>query len=294
MASKIIGLTVLTNPRTPVANPHVVFFDANFWLADGIQLLGCLRYYNRSRITFDDVEPIPCVIDASIAAMTSQANIDAPELPDSEKKEYQIVGDITWMIPVGEIAPEALQCPPYLYLGGVVKASQKDTGTDTARFDIVCSQWLNAYRHDQRLSKLPVRIFISKTHRCPDPKKICPADDTWVSVQAGRLSKFILNDAGWLTQLDVDMGADGTIAFMGKWTPPFTPIKTPGNALSAGNNGKRRKFSYGSLAERGSPLPRNPAKRSRIENLALASSESSIASLEDTPSMSSVCPEPAA
>ncbi len=133
------------------------------------------------------------------------------------------------MIPVGEIAPEALRCPPYLYLGGVVKASQKDTGTDTARFDIVCSQWLNAYRHDQRLSKLPVRIFISKTHRCPDPKKICPADDTWVSVQAGRLSKFILNDAGWLSQLDVDMGADGTIAFMGKWTPPFTPIKSPGN-----------------------------------------------------------------
>lgn len=29
--------------------------------------------------------------------MTSQANIDAPELPDSEKKEYQIVGDITWV-----------------------------------------------------------------------------------------------------------------------------------------------------------------------------------------------------
>lgn len=76
MASKIIGLTVLTNPRTPVANPHVVFFDANFWLADGIQLLGCLRYYNRSRVTFDDVEPIPCVIDASVRRASYVSNGD--------------------------------------------------------------------------------------------------------------------------------------------------------------------------------------------------------------------------
>lgn len=68
MPSKIIGLTVLTNPRTVDAGQRVVYVDANFWLAEGVQVLGCLRYFNKApRIEFDPEDAIPCVIEASVS-----------------------------------------------------------------------------------------------------------------------------------------------------------------------------------------------------------------------------------
>lgn len=66
MASKIIGLAILTNPR-PVEENKFVYFDANFWLAEDMQALACLRYFNRSRRDFVPDDAIPCFVQASVS-----------------------------------------------------------------------------------------------------------------------------------------------------------------------------------------------------------------------------------
>lgn len=124
---------------------------------------------------------------------------------------------------------EALRQPPQLNVSGVVKRSNKmsDASTNMATFDIDCSQWLNAFRHDQGLSRLPVRVFIGQNHRFKDPKKACPSKDTWVTV-SGRLSRVEVDEStGWPSRLILDVGADRNVVFMGKWSPPFTPLRTP-------------------------------------------------------------------
>lgn len=113
--------------------------------------------------------------------------------------------------------------PPFIYVVGVAKNSAKELAT----FEVEGSQWMHAFRHNQALAKLPARIAIPKNHRFPDPSKTCPKNDTWVYV-SGRLAKFWLDpQSGFLSHLDVDVGQNGTLAFMGRWTPPFTPIKAP-------------------------------------------------------------------
>ncbi|KAF9497057.1 hypothetical protein BDN71DRAFT_1505292 [Pleurotus eryngii] len=276
--SKIIGLAILTSPR-PVDSNKFVYFDANFWLGDGMQALACLWYFNKSCTDFDVDEAIPCFVQASIALMNSDANIEAPDMVEEDKKEYHIVGDIIQMIPavIGNITDntklESLCQPPQISVGGVVKRSNRtsDTEANTARFDVDCSRhWVNAFWHNLGLSKSPVHTFISKNQQFQDPKKACPSKDTWVAV-SGRLSRVEVDEStGWSLQLILDVGADGNIAFMGKWTPPFTPLKTPnGNMIPA--KGTKRKFNFDSFTERGSPVPR---KRGRTEK-------------ENTPNMSS-------
>lgn len=112
-----------------------------------------------------------------------------------------------------------------------MKQSTKEvsTGADHAEFDLDCSPWLYAFRHDPRRSKFTVRTFIRKNARFPDLKKVCPTEDTWVSV-SGRLSKCERSESsGWVSRVDIDLDSDGSVDFMGKSAPLFTPVKTPGN-----------------------------------------------------------------
>ncbi|KAF4597013.1 hypothetical protein EYR40_007463 [Pleurotus pulmonarius] len=266
------------------AGQRVVYVDANFWLAEGVQVLGCLRYFNKApRIEFDPEDAIPCVIEASVAVMNADAKIENLNMDENERKEYHFVGDITWIIPVGGENLD-LRCPPYIYAGGVVKRSTREIGADYAKFDLDCSPWLYAFRHDPRLSRLPVRTLIHKNARFPDLKKVCPAEETWVFV-SGRLSKCEKSESsGWVSRVDIDLDTDGTVDFMGKWSAPFTPIKTPGNGALKGEKGTKRKFSYDSF--KGSPIPfKRPIIRTEKENLTSEGSMSSVDSsnLPSTP-----------
>lgn len=66
MSARITGLTILANPRPSLMNSRIIYFDANFWLAQGLQLSGCFRYYNLDGDEFNGYQ-FACTIDASVS-----------------------------------------------------------------------------------------------------------------------------------------------------------------------------------------------------------------------------------
>ncbi|KAF9486894.1 hypothetical protein BDN71DRAFT_1514508 [Pleurotus eryngii] len=267
MSARITGLTILTNPRPSLTNSRIIYFDANFWLAQGLQLSGCFRYYNLDGDEFNGYQ-FACTIDASIAAMRPEAKIDLADFSEEERKEYQVVGDIAWLEPVGNGESLQVYRPPYIYAGGIVKNStktQNQSTSNSASFDLECNQWVDAFRDHDNLSKISVHVLISKNARCSDPNKMCPTNETWVSILTARLTKFFMDEeTGWLSRIDIDPGVIGKITFMGKNTQQFTPIKMPGRPPEE-NNSKKRKFKYDFIADpQGGPAQPGPRKLGRF------------------------------
>ncbi|KAF9490089.1 hypothetical protein BDN71DRAFT_1511570 [Pleurotus eryngii] len=157
MASKIIGIAVLTAPQLANSDPskesRLMYFDANFWIADSIQLLACVRYYNDMNHCFK--QATTCVIEATIARMNMDPKFEGMELSEDERKEYQLVGQVNWLIPVNGTDPRS---PPFIYVASIVKNAAKELAT----FSVEGSQWMHAFQHDQALAKLPVRVVILK------------------------------------------------------------------------------------------------------------------------------------
>ncbi|KAJ8481434.1 hypothetical protein ONZ45_g15319 [Pleurotus djamor] len=239
-----------------------MLFDAHFWLAEGLEIFACLRYFNSPGLEFDEVTP--AVVEASIVRMSQGARLEGFSLEEEEKDQYQVVGDISMLIRTDF---EDICQPPHIYAAAVANNSQKELAT----FDMDCSQWTTAFRHNLDEGKLPIRIIIPSGHRFPDPKKLCPSNDTNVFI-AGRLSKFTTDTSGRLDRLHIE-AAD--ITLMGKRPAAFTPVKAP--VTPAGNtSGCKRKFSY----DGGSPLPKK-RKVSRKGNLQPDSSSSSVGSPTD-------------
>ncbi|KAF4592669.1 hypothetical protein AB1N83_009708 [Pleurotus pulmonarius] len=267
MSARITGLAILANPRPSLANSRIIYFDANFWLAQGLQLSGCFRYYNLDGDEFNG-DQFACTVDASIAAMRPEARIDLADFSEEERKEYQVVGDIAWLEPVGNGESLQVYRPPYIYAGGIVKNStktQNESAPNSASFDLECNQWVDAFRDYDNLSKISVHVLISKNARCPDPNRVCPTNETWVSITTARLTKFFVDErTGWLSRIDIDPGVIGKITFMGKNTQQFTPIKTPRRPLEE-NNGKKRKFKFDFIADpQGRPAEPGPRKLGRF------------------------------
>lgn len=67
MSARITGLAILANPRPSLANSQIIYFDANFWLAQGLQLSGCFRYYNLDGDEFNG-DQFACTVDASVGS----------------------------------------------------------------------------------------------------------------------------------------------------------------------------------------------------------------------------------
>lgn len=67
MASKIVGIAVLTEPRLIGKDPRLMYLDANFWIADDIQIVACMRYYNDIGFSFKPVTT--CVIEATVSGL---------------------------------------------------------------------------------------------------------------------------------------------------------------------------------------------------------------------------------
>ncbi|KAG5223227.1 ATP-dependent DNA helicase [Salix suchowensis] len=180
-----------------------------------------------------------CTIDASIAAMRPEAKIDLADFSEEERKEYQVVGDIAWckekLEPVGNGESLQVYRPPYIYAGGIVKNStktQNQSTSNSASFDLECNQWVDAFRDHDNLSKISVHVLISKNARCSDPNKMCPTNETWVSILTARLTKFFM---------DEETG------------PPEE------------NNSKKRKFKYDFIADpQGGPAQPGPRKLGRF------------------------------
>ncbi|KAJ8468207.1 hypothetical protein ONZ45_g17327 [Pleurotus djamor] len=228
MSTKISGIAVLTNPRAVNDNRNV-YFDANFWLPNDTQILALLHYYNSENYEFPF--DMTCFVEASVVAMSPEADLKNLEQAEGtlDRQEYQLVGDLLRLCPAAESVDPRV--PPILSVAAVVKNSSRDDSpttpstSDNPTFSLYGTQWLTAFRDKPAAATLPVRVTIRKCHRFADPKKVCPLNNTWVLASGPLLAYTIDDQTGRLQHIDIEIKQSDTLAFMGKYSPPFTPIK---------------------------------------------------------------------
>ncbi|KAJ8457646.1 hypothetical protein ONZ45_g18233 [Pleurotus djamor] len=221
----ISGIAVLTNPRAVNDNRNV-YFDANFWLPNDTQILALLHYYNLENYEFPC--DMTCFVEASVVAMNAEADLKVLEQAEGtlDRREYQLVGDLLRLCPAAESVDPRV--PPVLSVAAVVKSSSRDDSpstVDNPTFSLNGTQWLTAFRDKPTAATLPVRVTIRKCHRFADPKKVCPNNNTWVLAAGSLLTYTTDEQTGQLKCLDIEIKQSDTLAFMGKYSPPFTPIK---------------------------------------------------------------------
>ncbi|KAF8841617.1 hypothetical protein BDN67DRAFT_980161 [Paxillus ammoniavirescens] len=104
-----------------------IVVDGQIYLGDGqTPLVAALHYFNTADIKFDDIGKF--LIHTMVARYEHGAEIPASAVSASEDTNpaaapYDMVGDIIWLVPAGDIDPCHL---PYVHVCGTVTESQKD------------------------------------------------------------------------------------------------------------------------------------------------------------------------
>ncbi|KAF8870491.1 hypothetical protein BD779DRAFT_536629 [Infundibulicybe gibba] len=105
--ASINGIAVLENARRLSNASKVFVFDAQFFLGTSEKpaLIAYLQYFNSDNLTFSPL-PTKYMVSATIAKMDKA--VDLHQTPEShlDPDDYDIVGDIYELIPLGPVAPD--------------------------------------------------------------------------------------------------------------------------------------------------------------------------------------------
>ncbi|KIJ19277.1 hypothetical protein PAXINDRAFT_7781 [Paxillus involutus ATCC 200175] len=125
-SATMMAVAVLKNPRL-LDKGKTIVVDGQIYLGDGqTSLVAALRYFNAADIKFDDIGKF--LIHTMVARYEHGAEIPASAVSASEDTDpaaapYDMVGDIIWLVPAGDINPCHV---PYVHVCGTVTESQKD------------------------------------------------------------------------------------------------------------------------------------------------------------------------
>ncbi|KAG6836611.1 hypothetical protein H0H93_006032 [Arthromyces matolae] len=256
----ISAISVLENRRNAEPsnklNTLSLLFDAHLYLGDS-QGLASLRFFNADNLTFEDVEP--CFIIANIARTPSDVKGIASTGVSTD--DYDLVGDIIQLIPIGMDTNTNLRNRPFITISGSVDRVDDNT------FSLSPEQYIASCKDLSSKPSMPAKCWVPETPRWKNRAPKVKAG-TYISV-GGFMSGIERDDKQCITNFLIEVEK---VTFLGR--APVAPRAVEGSLETPiKQNGKGLKFDYNSP----SPLP---GKRRRLE----AESSSSSLSVVSEPS----------
>ncbi|TDL14453.1 hypothetical protein BD410DRAFT_846015 [Rickenella mellea] len=202
---QLTALALIGNPRQIDAKdkPKSILLDVELFLGAYGEISGGFRYYNANNINFEQVSI--CFVQAIFTKAQPDAKIASLSLGEDD---YDILGDITWLILVTDKAAVDPRRLPWVSVSGTVK----DTDGELT-FKLNPEQWIPM---EQSSIRLPILASIPDSPRYKDRKKPMPHRGSIISF-SGFLTRIIKPKSNEPTENN-----DSTV------NPDVTDVPAPG------------------------------------------------------------------
>ncbi|KAJ7198416.1 hypothetical protein B0H12DRAFT_1244851 [Mycena haematopus] len=220
------GVAVLENPRVIPKSKTVVFDGQLFLPSIEPALIGSFRYFNADDLTLPEVGCYS--VNIRVAHPTPTVEVFSQTLTQTD---YNIMGDIVSLIPVGSPESVDLRHPSFVSLCGVPTHINRDDAT----FELTVEQYISATKQSE---VLPIQCLIPDIPKFRKYKPI-PVQGKCVSV-TGFLTGVERNDNKTVKHFIIDIDS---VVFLGQPAGSTAPKAEESPTKIANGTPARLKFT---------------------------------------------------